>query len=116
MSGFCSDICNDDEGYFDALGRMFEQALKFATALSVDRRGDLVASLDRVRAISHEFSYRQSQERATVLSHRWWRSGHLSAAKAVRQSRWTSSGPPRSIRGPGFRGGDHQCKGRSSEW
>ena len=56
-AGFCSDICNDDEGYFDALGRLFEQALKFATALSVDRRGDLVASLDRVRAISHEFGY-----------------------------------------------------------
>jgi len=36
---------------------MFEQALKFANALSVDRRGDLVARLDRVRAISHELGY-----------------------------------------------------------
>src|ERR1700693_4254754 len=56
-AGFCSDICNDDEGYFDALVRMFEQALKFANALSVDRRNDLVARLDRVRCISHEFGY-----------------------------------------------------------
>src|SRR6202162_136912 len=38
---FCSDVVNDDEGYFDALVRMFEQALKFANALSVDRRNDL---------------------------------------------------------------------------
>jgi hypothetical protein len=56
-AGFCSDICNDDEGYFDALVRMFEQALKFANGLSADRRGELVARLDRVRAISHEFGY-----------------------------------------------------------
>jgi hypothetical protein len=56
-SGFCSDVGNNDEGYFDALVRMFEQALKFANALSVDRRGELVARLDRVRAASHEFGY-----------------------------------------------------------
>ena len=34
-SGFCRDIANDDEGYFNALVRMFEQALKLANALSV---------------------------------------------------------------------------------
>ena len=31
-AGFCSDIYSDDEGYFDALVRMFEAALKFASA------------------------------------------------------------------------------------
>jgi Family of unknown function (DUF6155) len=56
-AGFSADIAHDDEGYFDALVRMFEQALKFASALSADRRDDLVARLDRVRAISHEFGY-----------------------------------------------------------
>jgi hypothetical protein len=56
-AGFCSDVANDDEGYFDALVRMFEQALKVANTLSVDRRDDLVAKLDRVRATSHEFGY-----------------------------------------------------------
>ena len=56
-AGFCSDVGNDDEGYFDALVRMFEQALKVANALSVDRRDDLVARLDRVRTTSHEFGY-----------------------------------------------------------
>jgi hypothetical protein len=29
-AGFCSDVGNDDEGYFDALVRMFEQALTTA--------------------------------------------------------------------------------------
>jgi hypothetical protein len=56
-AGFCSDTGNDDEGYFDALVRMFEQALKFANALSIDRRTQLVARLDRVRTISHDFGY-----------------------------------------------------------
>lgn len=34
---------------------MFEQALKIVNTLSVERRDDLVARLDRVRCISHEF-------------------------------------------------------------
>jgi hypothetical protein len=56
-AGFCSDVCNDDEGYFDALVRMFEQALKIVTALSVECRDDLITRLDRVRVISHKFGY-----------------------------------------------------------
>jgi hypothetical protein len=56
-AGFCSDICNDDEGYFDALVRMFEQSLKLANALSANRRDEILARLDRVRAISHDFGY-----------------------------------------------------------
>ena len=31
-AGFCSDIYTEDQGYFNALLRMFEQALKFANA------------------------------------------------------------------------------------
>jgi hypothetical protein len=56
-SGFCNDVCSDDEGYFEALVRMFEQALKMTNALSVDHSDDLLARLDRVRIISHEFGY-----------------------------------------------------------
>jgi hypothetical protein len=67
-AGFCSDVSNDDEGYFDALVRMFEQALKFANALSVDRRDDLVARLDRVRATGHEFGYGVGDDMAFLLS------------------------------------------------
>jgi hypothetical protein len=56
-AGFCDAICTDDEGYFDALVRMFEQALKFANVLSPDRREDLLSRLDRVRTVSHDFGY-----------------------------------------------------------
>ena len=56
-AGFCHDICSDDEGFFDALVRMFEQALNFANALSPGRRDDLLSRLDRVRTISHDFGY-----------------------------------------------------------
>jgi len=67
-AGFCSDVCNDDEGYFDALVRMFEQALKFAKTLSGERRDDLVARLNRVRTISHEFGYGVGDDMDSLLS------------------------------------------------
>ena len=67
-AGFCDDICNDDEGFFDALVRMFEQALKFANALSSDRRDDLVSRLDRVRTISHDFGYGVGDDMDFLLS------------------------------------------------
>jgi hypothetical protein len=35
-AGFSSDIGSDDEGYFNALMHMFEQALKIVNALSVE--------------------------------------------------------------------------------
>jgi hypothetical protein len=55
--GFCSDIGNEEEGYFDALVRMFEQALKVANTLSANGRDGLVTRLNRVREISHRFGY-----------------------------------------------------------
>ena len=67
-AGFCSDVCNDDEGYFDALVRMFEEALKYATTLSADRRHQLVARLDRVRTISHDFGYGVGDDMDCLLS------------------------------------------------
>jgi hypothetical protein len=45
-AGFLSDIADiasGDEGYFNALVRMFEQALKIVNALSVEHRDDLLA-------------------------------------------------------------------------
>lgn len=75
-AGFCADIYSDDEGYFDALVRMFEQALKFANALSLDRRDNLVSRLDRVHAISHDFGYGVGEDMDFLLSKytRSWRS------------------------------------------
>jgi hypothetical protein len=47
---------------------MFEQALKFANALSLDRRDDLVSRLDRVRTISHDFGYGVGDDMDFLLS------------------------------------------------
>jgi hypothetical protein len=51
-AGFCSDIGYQDESYFDALARTFEQALTVADQLAANRRNDLIARLDRVPTIS----------------------------------------------------------------
>jgi hypothetical protein len=67
-AGFCSDIANDDEGYFNALVRMFEQSLQFANTLSADRRAELVSRLDRVRVIGHEFGYGVGDDMDFLLS------------------------------------------------
>lgn len=56
-AGFSNDIGLQDEGYFDALVRMFEQALKTIAALPETARPTLLERLDEVRSISHNFGY-----------------------------------------------------------
>jgi hypothetical protein len=74
-AGFCSDVSNEDEGYFDALVRMFEQALKHADAVPANGRDGLVARLERVRGISHEFGYGVGDEMDSLLSNYAGREG-----------------------------------------
>ena len=61
-AGFCSDIGNENETYFAALVRMFDQALHAAYALPADSRDALIARLDRVRSISRNFGYGVSDD------------------------------------------------------
>jgi hypothetical protein len=56
-AGFSDDVGLQDEGYFDALVRMFEQALKVITMLPEEHRAELLPRLDTVRRISHNFGY-----------------------------------------------------------
>jgi len=56
-AGFCRDIAYQEEGFFDALVRMSEHALKSANTLPANGRDGLIARLDRVREISHAFGY-----------------------------------------------------------
>lgn len=56
-AGFSNDVGLQDEGYFDALVRMFGQALKTIDALPEDCKPALMARLDAVRHISHNFGY-----------------------------------------------------------
>lgn len=56
-SGFSDDVGLQDEGYFDVLVRMFEQALKAVHSLPEEDRPPLHGRLDAVRRISHNFGY-----------------------------------------------------------
>ena len=57
-AGYCHDIGYQEEGFFDALVRMFDEALKTAKMLPASHvRDRLIARLDRVREISHDFGY-----------------------------------------------------------
>ncbi len=56
-AGFSNDVGLQDEGYFNALVRMFEQALKASEGLSAGLRASLHQRLDAVRHISHNFGY-----------------------------------------------------------
>ena len=76
-AGFCSDLGNEDEGYFDALVRMFEQALTVAKELPADSRDALVARLDRVREISHQFGYGVGDDMDFLLAKYAKRGGRL---------------------------------------
>jgi len=56
-AGFSNDSGLQDESYFDALVWMFDQSLRNITTLPENRRPDLMARLDAVRVISHNFGY-----------------------------------------------------------
>ena len=56
-AGFSDDVGLQDEGWFDALVRMFEQSLKTIAMLPEEARPDFWARLDGVRRISHNFGY-----------------------------------------------------------
>ncbi len=67
-AGFCSDIGYQDDGYFDALVSMFEQALKAIARLPASDRNALMARLDRVRVISHNFGYGVGDDMDSLLA------------------------------------------------
>ncbi|HEY4087498.1 MAG TPA: hypothetical protein VGM43_16260 [Bryobacteraceae bacterium] len=67
-AGFCDDLGSQDEGYFDALVRMFEQALKVIGLIPSPDRDVLIARLDCVRIISHNFGYGVGDDMDSLLS------------------------------------------------
>ena len=56
-AGFSNDIGLQDDGYFNALVRMFGQAIKIIDVLPEDCRPALMTRLDSVCNISHNFGY-----------------------------------------------------------
>jgi hypothetical protein len=67
-AGFCRDVGYQDDSYFDALVRMFEQALKIIAQLSASDRKALIARLDKVRSISHNFGYGVGDDMDSLLA------------------------------------------------
>jgi len=67
-AGFCSDVGYQDDGYFDALVRMFEKALAVTDQLPVSDRGALIARLEKVRLVSHNFGYGVGDDMDSILS------------------------------------------------
>ena len=55
--GFSTDVGLQDEGYFDAMARMFALALSASIALPDIPRDDLLVRLDAVRLRSHDLGY-----------------------------------------------------------
>lgn len=54
---FLADCSLDDEGFYDALVRMFEQALKYVLALPAGQQATFIARLDRVRQLGQNVGW-----------------------------------------------------------
>src|ERR1019366_9662015 len=67
-AGFSNDVGLQDEGFFNALVRMFEQALKATREISAGDRDALIARLDRVRTISHNLGYAVGDDMDDLLA------------------------------------------------
>lgn len=67
-AGFSNDIGVQDEGFFDALVRMFEQALKTIRALPENRRAAFHERLGTVRDVSHNFGYGVGDDMDALLA------------------------------------------------
>jgi len=67
-SGFADDVGLQDEGYFDSLVRMFEQALKTIATLTKVLRPPLWKRLDTVFQICRNFGYGVSDDMGYLLA------------------------------------------------
>ena len=66
--GFSNDVGYQDEGYFDALVHMFEQALKVTRQLPEDDRDALIVRLGRVHTTSHNLGYGVGDDMDSLLA------------------------------------------------
>lgn len=67
-AGFSMDVGYQDDGYFGALVLMFDKALKLIGQLPARDRNALIARLDRVRIISHNFGYGVGEDMDSLLA------------------------------------------------
>ena len=67
-AGFCQEVHHEDMAYFDALMRMFEQALKATANLTDKVQNGFLARLDRVRTIGRQLSNGVGEDMDVLLS------------------------------------------------
>ena len=67
-ASFSADVALDDEGYLRALVRMFGQALKATTALSLEQYSALRARLDAVRSACDGMGYGVGEDMDVLLA------------------------------------------------
>ena len=67
-AGFSNDVGYQDEGYFNALVNMFEQAIRITRQLSAGDRDALIVRLGRVRTISHNLGYGVGDDMDSLLA------------------------------------------------
>ena len=67
-AGFCNDFGVQDDGYFDALVRMFAQALKVIDGLPQGARPERLQRLEEVRHVSKNFGYGVSDAMGYLLA------------------------------------------------
>ncbi|CAG2161332.1 hypothetical protein [Cupriavidus numazuensis] len=67
-AGFSADIGYQDEGFFDALVRMFEQSLNVIIALPAEQRPPFWERLDVVRRVSQNFGYGVADDMDALLA------------------------------------------------
>ena len=67
-AGFSNELGMDNDGYYSALVRMFEPALKTIASLADVQRQPLWDRLDNVRRTSHNFGYGVGDEMDDLLA------------------------------------------------
>lgn len=67
-AGFCNAVGYEDAGYFDAMVRVFAQALQVIALLDAKDRKPLIARLDEVCTISHNFGYHVGDDMDHLLA------------------------------------------------
>jgi hypothetical protein len=67
-AGFCDDVGMNSESFFDALVRMFEQALKATIALDTEQKAEFFARLNKVIHVSHNFGYGVGDDMNTLFA------------------------------------------------
>ena len=67
-AGFCAEVGFEDDTFFAALVRMYEQALKLSVGLTRDERDRFLARLDAVCRVCNSFGYGVSDDMRVLFA------------------------------------------------